>query len=131
MIAQVAARYGAFRNPITNNGYCRCVPGGSGHCIGCSSTPIRKNFSRGKAANGRDGQPGNSITVPLLPGLPGEHGTMEIIVISGDNTESRYHECFNLELLDFEVEDENTDGIFEPGEHLFIRRIRIRNSGRH
>jgi len=31
--------------------------------------------------------------------------------------------------VDFDLEDENEDGIFEPGEHIFIRRIRVKNSG--
>ena len=45
--------------------------------------------------------------------------------------DQEYTSLYQLELLDFDVEDENGDGIFEPGEHLFIRRIRIQNTGKH
>jgi hypothetical protein len=31
----------------------------------------------------------------------------------------------------FDLEDENVDGIFEPGEHLFVRRIRVKNFGKY
>jgi hypothetical protein len=35
-----------------------------------------------------------------------------------------------LELIGFDVTDENQDGIFEPGEHILIQHVRIRNTGR-
>lgn len=44
--------------------------------------------------------------------------------------DQEYTSLYQLELLDFDVEDENGDGIFEPGEHLFVRRIRIQNTGK-
>ena len=88
-----------------------------------------KDFARQKGPNGRDGQPGTLSQIPLVPGVPGHHGGVSIVVRSRDRTEIEYHSKFNLELLEFEVEDENSDGIFEPGEHVIVRRIRIRNSG--
>ncbi|TKA83691.1 hypothetical protein B0A55_00261 [Friedmanniomyces simplex] len=39
-------------------------------------------------------------------------------------------ECpWKLRLVSFDIEDENGDGIFEPGEHVIVRRIRISNIG--
>lgn len=128
MIAQVAARYGAMRSPSIHTGACRCA-GGTGNCVGCGSTPVYEDFARQKGPNGRDGQPGTLSQTPLVPGVPGHHGGVSIVVRSRDRTEIEYHSKFNLELLEFEVEDENSDGIFEPGEHVIVRRIRIRNSG--
>ncbi|KAF2680439.1 hypothetical protein K458DRAFT_91399 [Lentithecium fluviatile CBS 122367] len=46
-----------------------------------------------------------------------------------DGSTQQYSSPWSLELVDFEVEDENGDGVFEPGEHLFIRRIKVRNVG--
>ena len=40
-----------------------------------------------------------------------------------------YNSKYNLELVDFDVEDQNGDGIFKPGEYAFVRRIRVRNNG--
>ncbi len=128
MIVQVAERYGAMRHQRADPGSCRCA-GGQGSCIGCTSTPIHKNFSRKQGRDGRDGQPGAPITDLLFEGMPGQEGNFTIVVRSGDGQEQEYTSPYNLELVDFDIEDENGDGIFEPGEHIIIRRIRIRNTG--
>ena len=128
MIAQVAARYGATMRPTINPGACHCS-GGVGNCIGCTATPLYKDFERTCAADGRNGPPGTLQTAVLRPGTHGHPGTAVIIVRSHDGTQQQYSHIFKLELLDFEVEDENADGVFEPGEHVIVRRIRVRNSG--
>ena len=128
LIAEVAARYGAMRSPPIHTGACRCA-GGTGNCVGCGSTPVYKDFARQKGPNGRDGQPGTLSQNPLVPGVPGQHGSVSIVIRASDGGQTEYSSKFNLELLEFEVEDENGDGIFEPGEHIVVRRIRIRNSG--
>ena len=69
------------------------------------------------------------ITDPLLPGRPGQLGTASIFVRYHSGIIHRYERCYQLELVDFAVEDENGDGIFEPGEHILIQRIRVRNTG--
>jgi hypothetical protein len=38
---------------------------------------------------------------------------------------------FHLELFDFDVIDGNEDGIFEFGEEILLRNIRVQNSGSH
>jgi hypothetical protein len=60
----------------------------------------------------------------------GRPGEAAIIVTSKAGPEKSYRCRYRLELVDFEVEDENEDGIFEPGEHVFIRRIRVKNTGK-
>jgi len=55
--------------------------------------------------------------------------TGTIVVNMRDNTQRTYGSKFNLELVDFEVEDGNGDGVLEPGEFAYIKRIRVRNSG--
>ena len=47
-----------------------------------------------------------------------------------DGTQLNYNSKFRLELVDFDVEDGNGDGIFEPGDFLYVTRIRVRNSGK-
>ncbi|KAI1288845.1 hypothetical protein F5Y03DRAFT_401513 [Xylaria venustula] len=45
-----------------------------------------------------------------------------------DGSRQEYNSLYSLALADFDVEDENGDGIFEPGEHIFVRRIKVLNS---
>jgi len=47
-----------------------------------------------------------------------------------DGSRERYGSCFDLRIAGFSLEDENDDGINEPGEHLFVRRIQIKNVGK-
>ena len=130
MIARVALQYGASRQQRHTAGNCKCAGGPQDvSCVGCEPIPIHKKFKRAQALDGRDGRPGASITASLSAGWPGRTGTISIIVRMRDGGWQEYHAKYNLELVDFDVEDENGDGIFEPGEHAFVRRIRVRNSG--
>lgn len=97
--------------------------------MGCGATEVYKEFQKLPACDGKDGQPGASIAGSLSPGTDGHDGCAKIHVRHADGTRHEYSSRFELELVDFDVEDENGDGIFEPGEHLFIRRIRVRNTG--
>jgi len=128
VIAQLALSYHARRQPMVDEGACKCG-GGTGNCGGCGMKPVIKPFQRAPGLGGRDGETGLSITEPLAAGVDGEHGTVTIVVHHGGDSVQRYHLPWLLELVDFEVEDENGDGVFEPGEHLFIRRIKVRNIG--
>jgi hypothetical protein len=97
--------------------------------VGCGATNVYKDFQRLRALDGQDGQPGASVADPLFPGSDGHHGVATIHVRQPDGTRQEYTSQYELELVDFDVEDENGDGIFEPGEHLLILRIRVRNTG--
>ena len=113
-------------------GLCECS-GGNGHCTGCDALPVFQERSRVKGDDGMDGQRGEKPTDPLFCGRDGRPGEGLIIVkpktIGG--VEKQYRSRYQLELVDFDLEDENADDIFEPGEHLFIRRIRVKNSGKY
>lgn len=79
-----------------------------------------------------DGQRGEKPTNPLFCGRDGWPGEGLIIVKpkTAGGVDKEYRSRYQLELVDFDLEDENADGIFEPGEHLFIWRIRVKNSGK-
>ncbi len=100
-------------------------------CVGCEPIPIHNKFKRVKALDGQVGKPGASITDLLSAGWSGQAGTTSIIVRSRDGGQQKYLSKYNVELVDFDVEDGNGDGIFEPGEHAFVRRIRVHNSGQY
>lgn len=53
------------------------------------------------------------------------------IFVKGENGEVREYtnDRVDLEVVDFDVHDENRDGIFEPGEMISLENIRIRNLG--
>ncbi|KAJ4297438.1 hypothetical protein N0V90_005329 [Kalmusia sp. IMI 367209] len=114
--------------PRSNEGYCRCG-GGNGSCAGCDVKLIIKTFKRQPGLDGKKEAKGTSITKPLAAGRNGQEGSASIAVNHEDGSTQVYHSIWSLELVDFEVEDENGDGIFEPGEHIFIRRIKVRNVG--
>ncbi len=86
-----------------------------------------------KGDDGIDGLRGEKPTHPLFAGRDGRLGDVEIIVKpkTAGAVEKRYRSTYQLELVDFDLEDENGDGIFEPGEHLFIQRVRVKNSGKY
>jgi len=124
-MARIAQTRGNMTRDI--NGLCTCS-GGDGHCIGCDPVPVFAKRNRVAAAVGQDGTPGVEPAVHLLPGADGNPGRADLIVRSATG-EQTYQSKYQLELVDFDLEDENADGIFEPGEHLYVRRIRVRNSG--
>ena len=133
LIARAAAQYGTLRHQANfGAGNCKCAGGREDvSCVGCNPVPIYQTYQRAAALDGRDGRPGRGTTTSLSRGWAGTAGTGEIVVTLRDGTQQKYNSKYNLELVDFDVEDENGDGIFEPGEYAFVRRIRVRNSGQH
>ncbi|KAN0083855.1 hypothetical protein V8E54_002943 [Elaphomyces granulatus] len=128
ILAGVAARIQASRQPRSDPGACRCH-GGPGNCTGCTATPIRQKLRRTPGIDGEDGMPGQRITTSLIQGHLGGSGTVVIVVNKADGTQQRYSTIYRLELVDFVVQDENGDSIIEPGEHVFICQIKVKNTG--
>ncbi|KAK8043112.1 hypothetical protein PG994_013595 [Apiospora phragmitis] len=72
-------------------------------------------------------------------GAPGEggqrgrggksHCEVCINVNRGDDTVSTYPGVYKLEVVRFDITDENQDGINEPGEHLLVHNLVVRNAG--
>jgi hypothetical protein len=125
-IARIAVSHAT---PARGSGdLCICT-GGNEHCLGCDAIPVFQKRNRTKGPDGADGQTGAAATAQLLPGSDGAAGRVSIIVRLKTGEQRTYDRKYQLELVDFDLEDENEDGIFEPGEHLFVRRIRVRNSG--
>ena len=132
MIAQTAMKYRNFSAssaPTERSDACRCK-GGSEGCVGCEKRPIQQTYTRPKGSDGQEGGIGTAIHDSLRSGLQGNNGSISIIVSYASQERQTYHSCYKLELVDFDIEDENEDGIFEPGEHVYVRRIRIRNIGK-
>lgn len=128
IIAQAATRFNALRNTAGSPDICKCH-GGQGHCTGCDSEPVIRRFQRVEGLNGENGHSGAPCAIERHSGVDGLPGNVTIVVHRSDGSQQEYSSLYCLELIDFDVEDENGDGIFEPGEHLFIRRITVRNSG--
>lgn len=110
-------------------GLCECS-GGNGHCTGCHALPVFQTRIRVRGADGAEGRRGDVPVIPLFAGADGRPGEATIVVTSKTGIEKSYQSRYQLELVDFDVEDENEDGIFEPGEHIFICRIRVKNTGK-
>jgi hypothetical protein len=127
-IAQAALAYRAARTPRTDPGACHCG-GGTGNCAGCDMKPIRSTFTRAPGLDGKDGELGASVTEPLLKGARGQEGSATIVVQNINDTTQHYSSPWSLKLHDFEIEDENADGICEPGEYIHIRHVTVKNIG--
>lgn len=88
---------------------------------------------RGYGDRGMNGYPGNAI---LSDGQHGQPGSARIQVHMNSTRElgarhNFYTSRYFFYLVDFQVIDENQDGIFEPGEHILIQNIRIKNTGKY
>jgi hypothetical protein len=57
------------------------------------------------------------------------HGSIQIKVIRGDLSEATFPYTYVLNVVHFDITDENQDGINEPGEHILVHNIRVRNQG--
>ncbi|KAF2259610.1 hypothetical protein CC78DRAFT_56977 [Lojkania enalia] len=85
--------------------------------------------SRPGGTNGSNGSPGTRPTTFLTGGKSGPNGSVQIKVIRGDLSEATYPGVYRIEVTKFDIIDENEDGINEPGEHLHVHNIRVRNVG--
>ncbi|CAK1365084.1 unnamed protein product [Cercospora beticola] len=113
-VALIASRYHARPQQRVNQGACHCV-GGHGDCAGCDSQPITRSLHRVSGQPGQPGRDGLEQTSVLKAGLPGAPGKMVILVQNLDGTISEYDKPWKLRIVSFDIEDENGDGIFEPG----------------
>ena len=96
---------------------------------GCVQVPTYTTRHKPAASDGKPGAPGRIPIASLRPGQDGLAGTVGILLRNDDGSFSTYDQKFEYQLLDFDVVDENNDGIFEPGECMIIKNIRIKNSG--
>ena len=75
---------------------------------------------------GRAGRPAHSQP---RKGKKGSPGTSVIEVRADGGAVTRYASRYDLRLVGFEHENENDDGVYEPGERVFVRNIAIENVG--
>ncbi|KAF3934748.1 hypothetical protein ABW20_dc0107497 [Dactylellina cionopaga] len=112
------------------------VRGGIGGKAGANGTGGGGGYGgyggKGYGSRGLNGASGNAI---LQAGQYGQPGSARIQVHMKSTRElgarhNFYTRRYFFELLDFQVIDENEDGIYEPGEHVIVRNIRIKNTGK-
>lgn len=65
----------------------------------------------------------------LTTASSGPNGSVQIKVIRGDLSEATYPGVYCLQVTKFDIIDENEDGINEPGEHIHVHNIRVKNVG--
>lgn len=82
--------------------------------------------------DGSMGQPGTHGRARLEDGRDGPTGSVEIFIANKDGQiAGPYASAFSLELVGFDIVDGNEDGIFEFGEEIILKNIRVKNSGQH
>lgn len=65
----------------------------------------------------------------LSAGQSGKQGSSQIRIVRDDLTEATYPKRYVLNVTHFDVVDENEDGINEPGEHIIVSNIKVKNTG--
>lgn len=76
------------------------------------------------------GKTGAPSSANPADGQDGTDGKIEIFVEKpGGQFTGPYDSAYKLEVVDFEIVDENEDGILEFGENIILRNIRVENSG--
>jgi len=115
---------------IRTAGLCKCQGGpANSNCLACEKVPTTVLLSKPPALDGPSGQNGlPSFFVPK-EGIDGVDGTCRITVRHMDGSHQSYTSRYSLELVSFQVTDENDDGIIEPGEHIYIESVVVRNLG--
>jgi hypothetical protein len=84
---------------------------------------------RNTGSHGRSGYTGWSPNTRLSNGRDGKPGTSTICVVNADGPAHSYPSRYLLKVVNYDVVDENEDGINEPGEHLIIRNLIVLNYG--
>ncbi|KAK8081072.1 hypothetical protein PG997_008890 [Apiospora hydei] len=99
--------------------------GGNGGNGGNPSTAI----THSGGLPGRPGREGHRPSTYLSAGSRGVDGGVQIKVNRGPNASSTYPGVYKLEVVRFNITDENGDGINEPGEHVIVHDLVVRNVG--
>lgn len=86
--------------------------------------------TRPPGRRGPVGPPGARVPSYLQGGMGGAQGSSQVTVMRNNGTQATYPGRYNLEVVSFEVVDENNDNVNEPGEHILVTNIRVKNSGR-
>ncbi len=87
------------------------------------------HHSKPPGPSGHQGPPGAQPSKYLSGGKSGKEGLTHIRILRKDLTEATYPGRYDLEVVRFDVLDENEDGINEPGEHLLVKNIMVKNKG--
>lgn len=93
-------------------------------------TETETNFYTNRGGfDGATGPRGRSQTATLTDGSPANDGRVTFYVNDESGGSIRYDERYFLALKSYDVVTENGDGIIEPGEKVFVRRIEVENVG--
>jgi len=90
-------------------------------------TRVTSHYNPG-GSRGSRGSRGNDSRYTAQDGPLGRDGRFLIVVLGEDGKPiGTFDEVYDLELLGFDIESRNADGIFEPGEEVRISKVRLRN----
>ncbi|MCB0363342.1 MAG: hypothetical protein KDD35_11495, partial [Bdellovibrionales bacterium] len=109
---------------VNNGNGSRTVQKGACHDV---TTTDRHTQSGG--FDGRNGADGVIKSGPVNGGTQGLDGQFQITIHQEAGPSQTFTRPYNLVLRSFTMEDENHDGIFEPGEKVFVSGIKVQNIG--
>ena len=89
----------------------------------------QSGVSKSPGKSGDAGSMGAHATTILEDGVPGKEGSIQFHVLWNDGNISRYNSRYDIRIESWVLQDENDDGVFEPGEKVLVRDIVVRNYG--
>ncbi len=95
---------------------------------GASQTRTTHHRNSG-GSDGPPGRAGDSPTTRLRSGSAGASGEFCIEVRDDSGAVAQYPSCFDLRLVSYVHRNENDDGVYEPGERVFVGKIEVENVG--
>lgn len=88
----------------------------------CRTVDDYTTRSRPGGSSGSNGSSGRARPGDISPGQPGRSGSFEFVV--GSN---RYRKAFDLRIASYQFQELSPNGVFEPGEVVEVREMRIQN----
>ncbi|RYZ67613.1 MAG: hypothetical protein EOP09_10740, partial [Proteobacteria bacterium] len=92
------------------------------------SNPVSKSNSGG--SSGYSGNSGSRASRTLYHGDAGQAGEVIFRVMNGDQVIESANERFKVEVLGFDITTDHPDGFLEPGEKVYIKNLRVKNTGK-
>jgi hypothetical protein len=93
-------------------------------------TQTRTTYNSNPGGNsGPSGSPGRPGYATLSDGAAGRPGSFAIEVVGDDGRVQSYPSRYELQVVGFQHDNDNRDGVYEPDEKVSVTRIAVKNVG--
>lgn len=99
------------------------------HWRGDEKITVTTSHTNPGGRHGIDGRDGAYAPSKPVDGTDGTVGSVEMYVKEDGQESGPFKTSYQLEIVDFDVVDDNEDGVLEFGENITLETIAVRNSG--